>query len=141
MKKIIFVLVLLGVSGALMAEAEYDRSQKISQTEFVKEFNDLFSVYPYVTVKKSNGFELIDTGKVEYGLYKGIFDDYYLYIYGKQSTVEIKFTETASSSVFNAQSAEGRSRFKREFTQILSSEIQRNRWDLNVNNVLPAVLR
>jgi len=141
MKKIIFVLVLLGVSGTLMAEAEYDRSRKISQAEFVKEFNGLFSVYPYVTVSKSNGFELIDTGMVEYGVYTGVFDDRYLYIYGKQSTVEIKFTESASSSVFNAQSTEGRSRFKSEYIQIVSTAIQRNRWNLNVNNVMPPVLR
>jgi len=141
MKKIIFVLVLLGVSGALMAEAEYDGSYKVSQAEFVKEFNDLFSVYPYVSVIKTNGFELIDTGMVEYGLYTGIFDDRYLYIYGKQSTVEIKFTETASSSVFNARSEEGRSRFKREYIKVLSSEIQKNRWNINVNNVMPHILR
>jgi len=126
----------------IFAAPNYDSSQKVSQTEFVQEFNDLFSSYPYVSVTKNDGFEFIDTGKIEYGIYHSNWDDdTYLYIFGKESTVEICFTDTASTTKFNAKSAEGRSRFKREFSQVMTTAIQRNRWKLNVNDVLPAVLK
>jgi len=124
-----------------MAAPNYESSRKVSQPEFVKEFNDMFSSFPYVSVTKNDGFEFIDTGMVEYGIYSSWTDNTYLYIFGKESTVEICFTDTASTTKFNAKSAEGRSRFKREFSQVMTTAIQRNRWKINVNDVLPAVLK